>query len=146
MRQRCCFQKSAGLLLPRKCGLRRNPKSDGQPVVGVHQADRDRQIGQFLLGEHGRSGLEVGVWHGGVGDASDGFGPGKSGAFACVKQAAGLAPRSAGSAPPAAAAAELYSVRGPLGLVEADRVSVALDLRDVVELQQLGKLGDYLRG
>jgi hypothetical protein len=23
------------------------------PVVGVHQADRDRQIGQFLLGEHG---------------------------------------------------------------------------------------------
>src|SRR6202043_3819967 len=55
--------------------------------------DRDRQIGQFLLGEHGRSGLEVDVRHGGVGDASDGFGPGKSGAFAWVKQAAGLAPR-----------------------------------------------------
>src|SRR5712671_1878929 len=73
------------ILLLRKCGLRRNPKSDGQPVVDVHQADRDRQVGKFLVGEHGRSGLEVGVRHGGVGDASDGFGPGKSGAFACVE-------------------------------------------------------------
>jgi len=33
------------ILALRKCGLRRNSKPDGQPVVGVHQADRDRQIG-----------------------------------------------------------------------------------------------------
>src|ERR1700692_2017538 len=83
----------ASLLWIRKCSLRRNPKSDGQPVVGVHHADRDRQIDQFLLREHGRSGLEVGVRHGGVGHACDGFGPGKRSTFACVKQAAGLAPR-----------------------------------------------------
>jgi hypothetical protein len=38
--------------------LRRNPKSDGQPVVGVHQADRDRQIGL-----QNRFTLREGGWH-----------------------------------------------------------------------------------
>jgi hypothetical protein len=33
-------------------GGTRNP---GQPIVGVHQPDRDCQIGEFLLGEHSRS-------------------------------------------------------------------------------------------
>ena len=33
----------------------RNPKSDSQPVAGVHQADRDHQIGHENTAEAARS-------------------------------------------------------------------------------------------
>ena len=32
-----------------ECCLRRVPEADGHPVVGIHQADRDREIDQIIF-------------------------------------------------------------------------------------------------
>ena len=57
-------------------------ESDGQPVIGIHQPDRDRQVGQFLFRERRRRRLEFAIRYSGVGDARDCFSPSQSRTFA----------------------------------------------------------------
>ena len=81
---------SGGLLDHR---LRRIPEADRQTVIGIHQADRDRQIDQFPLLEHGARGLVCFIRHAGLGDARHRFGPGKRGTLTLVEEIAGFRPR-----------------------------------------------------
>jgi hypothetical protein len=57
-------------------------ESDCQPVVGIHQPDRDRQVDQFLFRERHRRRLEFAIRYRGVGDARDCFSPSQSRTFA----------------------------------------------------------------
>src|SRR5258707_15514950 len=57
-------------------------ESDGQPVIGIHQPDRDRQVGQFLFRERRRRRLEFAIRYSGVGDARNCFSPSQSRTFA----------------------------------------------------------------
>src|SRR3979490_1267693 len=53
-------------LLVFKCCPWRVPEADGQPVVGIHQADRDREIDQFLFLKDRARGLERFIRHAGL--------------------------------------------------------------------------------
>src|SRR4029079_677358 len=64
---------SCGLLDHR---LRRVSKADRQTVIDVHKSDRDRQIHQFPLLEHGACGLVGLIRYAGFGNARHRFGPG----------------------------------------------------------------------
>src|ERR1700682_2422672 len=90
------FNASTRLLLL-ECCLWRVPEADRHSVGGLHQADRDREISQLLLGKHSRRGVKLAVRHCGVGDAGDCLGPGQCSAFAGVEPAAGLTPNRDGA-------------------------------------------------
>src|ERR1700674_2833047 len=61
----CAPAQALGLLVFECCPWR-VPESDGQPVVGIHQADRDREIDQFLFLKDRAHGLERFIRHAGL--------------------------------------------------------------------------------
>ena len=70
----------------------RRTEADRHPVVGVHQADRDRQVGELLLAKHRGRRLERAVRHTPVAEAGHDFRPRERRPFLLVEDAAGLGP------------------------------------------------------
>jgi hypothetical protein len=78
------------LLLERS--LWRISEADRHSVVGVHQADRDREIHEFPLFKHRTRSFVCFIGHTGLGDARHRFGPCKGGALALVKEIPSFCP------------------------------------------------------
>jgi hypothetical protein len=60
----CPPTQALGLLVFERCPWRL-PEADGHPVIGIHQADRDREIDQLLLLKSCARGLECCIRHAG---------------------------------------------------------------------------------
>jgi hypothetical protein len=71
-------------------GLWRVSEADGHPIIGVHQADRDREIHEFAFLEHRPRGLVRFIRHTGLGNARHCFSPRKGGTLTFVKQISGF--------------------------------------------------------
>ena len=78
------------MLLLLECSLWRISEADRHSVVGVHQADRDREIHEFPLFEHRTCGLVRFIRHAGLGNARHRFGPRKGGTLTFVKEVPGF--------------------------------------------------------
>src|SRR4051812_19320845 len=79
-----------GLLVPR--GGRRGAEADRHAVVGVHETDRYREVGESLLVEDSCSRFIISVWHASFRHARHGFRPGERRPFVTIEKAAGLTP------------------------------------------------------
>src|ERR1700761_656137 len=78
----CTIPTQALDFLVFECCPWRVPEADRQPVVGIHHADRDREIDQFLFLKDCARGLERFIRHAGLYHAGHRFGPGERGVLA----------------------------------------------------------------
>jgi hypothetical protein len=73
-------------------GSRRGAEADRHPVVGVHQTNRNREVGELLPVEHRGGGFIFGIGHACFGDARHRLRPGKRRTLGLVEQRTALAP------------------------------------------------------
>jgi len=71
---------------------RRRTEADPHPVVGIHQGDRDGQLGKLLLVENSRGRFECLVRNASISEARNGFRSGERCLFLFVEDSAGFAP------------------------------------------------------
>src|SRR5262245_54947200 len=130
------------LALRRKClafvfayGLWRVAEADGQPVVGIHQADRDREIDQFLFLEDRARGLERFIRHAGLRHAGHRLGPGKRRTLTLAEEMARFRPRLHQRE-----LLDLHTLLDEVAGVHVEAIGTVVDLRDtqIDEVNQLG--------
>ena len=71
---------------------RRVAGTHAESVVGIHERNRHRQVGQFLLAKGSRSRYVGSIRDFSLGHVGDRFSPREGGAFACIKLRTRLLP------------------------------------------------------
>jgi hypothetical protein len=124
------------LLLERS--LWRVSEADRHSVVGVHQADRDREIHEFPFLKRHTRGLVRLIRHAGLGNARHCFGPRKGGTLTLVKEVPGFGPGLYQRQ-----LLDFLSVLQQVARVHIEAVGAVVDLRNA-QIDQVNKRGGRL--